>query len=81
MGLRPHEDVVQCLKEDLDALSDFLGDKRYFMGDTLRTVDATIYSTFRHIADVPWDWEGRDYARSKTNLVAYADRLRDEFKV
>jgi glutathione S-transferase len=81
MGLRPHEDIVQCLKEDLDALSDFLGDKPYFMGDEVRSVDATIYSTFRHVADAPWDWAGRDYARGKANLVAYADRLREEFKV
>ena len=47
----------------------------------MRSIDASVYSTYRHIADSPWDWPGRDYARSKTNLVAYADRLREEFKV
>jgi len=81
MGLRPHEDIVQCLKEDLDAISDFLGDKPFLLGDEPTSYDATIYSTFRHIADVPWDWAGRDYARSKTSLVAYADRMRARFNV
>lgn len=81
MGLREHEDVVRCLAEDLDALSTFLGDKPFFLGDEPTSFDATIYSTFRHIADVPWDWAGRDHARSKTNLVAYADRMRARFNV
>ena len=81
MGLRTHEDVVKCLAEDLDALSTFLGDKPFFLGEEPTSFDATIYSTFRHIADVPWDWEGRDYARSKANLVAYADRMRARFNV
>ena len=81
MGLRAHEDVVACLAEDLDALSTFLGDKPFFLGDEPTSYDATIYSTFRHITDSPWDWEGRDYARSKENLVAYADRMRARFGV
>jgi glutathione S-transferase len=81
MGLRGHEDIVACLAEDLDALSTFLGDKPFFLGDEPSSYDATIYSTFRHITDVPWDWAGRDYARSKDNLVAYADRMRARFGV
>lgn len=81
MGLRQHEDIVQCLKEDLDAIADFLGDKPFLLGEEPTSYDATVYSTFRHIADVPWDWAGRDHARSKTTLVAYADRMRARFGV
>jgi isoprene-epoxide---glutathione S-transferase len=81
MGRRPDDEVLLFLKDDVDALSTFLGDKPYFMGDKLRSVDASVYSTIRHITDVPWDWPGRDYTRGKTNLVAYADRIRDEFKI
>jgi isoprene-epoxide---glutathione S-transferase len=81
MGRRPDDEVLIFLKDDVDALSTFLGDKPYFMGDKLRSVDASVYSTVRHIADSPWDWPGRDYMRGKANLMAYADRLRDEFKV
>ena len=81
MGLRPDSDVLRCLQEDLDALSDFLGTKPFFLGEEPTSYDATIYSTIRHITDVPWDWAGRDYARSKANLVAYADRMRARFNV
>jgi isoprene-epoxide---glutathione S-transferase len=81
MGLRTGEDVLVNLKADLDALSVFLGDKPFFMGTEPTSYDATIYSTFRHVADVPWDWAGRDYARSKSNLVAYAERMKARYGV
>jgi isoprene-epoxide---glutathione S-transferase len=81
MGLRTSEDVLVCLQEDLDALSTFLGAKPFLLGEEPTSFDATIYSTVRHIADSPWDWAGRDYARSKSNLVAYADRMRARFDV
>ena len=76
VGLRTDDEVLGLVRADLDALSAFLGDKAYFLGSEPSSYDATVYSTFRHIADVPWDWAGRDYARSKTNLVAYAERLK-----
>lgn len=81
MGLRTDEDVLANLRDDLDALSDFLGTKPYFLGAEPTSYDATVYSTFRHIADVPWDWAGRDYARSKTNLVDYAERMKSRYGV
>jgi isoprene-epoxide---glutathione S-transferase len=80
-GRRPDDEVLAFLKADVDALSTFLGDKPYFMGDTIRSIDASVYSTYRHIVDSPWDWAGRDYTLSKPNLAAYAERLRDEYKV
>jgi isoprene-epoxide---glutathione S-transferase len=81
MGLRSHEDIVKCLAEDMDALSAYLGDKPFFLGDEPTSYDATIYSTYRHVTDSPWDWAGRDYARSKQNLGAYAERMRERFNV
>ena len=81
MGLRTGDDVLDNLKADLDALSAFLADKPFFMGTEPTSYDATVYSTFRHIADVPWDWAGRDYARSKANLVAYAERMKARYGV
>lgn len=81
MGRRPDDEVFAFLKADVDALSTFLGDKPYFMGDKLRSIDASVYSTLRHITDVPWDWPGRPYTQGKANLVEYTARLRDEFKV
>jgi glutathione S-transferase len=81
MGRRTDEEVFEVLREDVDALSDFLRDKPYFLGEEPRTLDASVYSTIRHIIDVPFDWPGKPYTRSKANLVAYADRMRSRFGI
>ncbi|MYW71941.1 glutathione S-transferase family protein [Pseudonocardia sp. SID8383] len=81
MGLRADDDVLTNFKADIDALSDFLADKPFLLGSEPTSYDATVYSTYRHIADVPWDWAGRDYARSKSNLAGYATRMQDRFGV
>jgi glutathione S-transferase len=81
MGRRTDEEVFEVFREDVDALSTYLGDKPFFLGDQPRTLDASVYSTVRHLIDVPFDWPGRPYARSKENLVAYADRMRARFDV
>lgn len=81
MGLRTGEDVLSNLKADIDALSDFLDTKDFFLGSEPTSYDATIYATVRHITDVPWHWEGRDYLLSKQNLVAYADRMRERYSI
>ena len=81
MGRRTDDEVLEVLKEDVDALSVYLGDKQFFLGDKPRVLDAAVYSWVRHLADVPWDWPGRDYIRGKANLIAYADRMRDRFGI
>jgi len=81
MGRRSPEVVDQFFRADIDALSDFLDKKPYFMGNALRSVDASIYSTLRHVADQPQQWLGTGYVQSKPNLVAYMDRIREEYGV
>lgn len=81
MGRREPADALVNLQSDLDALSAYLGDKPFFLGAEPTSYDATVYSTFRHLTDGPWDWEGSRYAASKTNLVAYAERMRNRYGV
>lgn len=81
MGRRNDDEVFERLKDDVDALSDFLGDKPYFMGNDPHSIDASVYSTVRHIIDVPWEWPGKPYTQGKKNLVAYADRMREQYGV
>ena len=81
MGRRTSEMVQVVFREDIDALSDYLGDKVYFTGDTLRSVDCTVYSTLKHIALQPHPWPGKGYVQTKPNIMAYLDRMQDEFGV
>lgn len=81
MGRRSSEVVQDFFRADMDALSDYLGDHKYFTGDQLRSLDASVYSTVKHIALQPHPWPGTGYVQTKPNLVAYLDRMQDEFGV
>jgi isoprene-epoxide---glutathione S-transferase len=76
MGRRCSEVVQDCFRADVDAISDYLADKPYFLGDRLRSLDASVYAMLRHIADQPQQWPGSGYAMSKPNIVAYLGRIR-----
>jgi len=81
MGRRTSEVVQVFFRADIDAISDYLADKPYFLGDKLRSLDASVYSTLRHVADQPHEWPGSGYLQSKPNLVAYLDRIRKQYDV
>jgi glutathione S-transferase len=81
MGRRPSETVLDCFQTDIDALSDYLADKPYFLGDRLRSVDASLYAMLRHVADQPQQWPGTGYIAAKRNLTGYLDRIREQYKI
>ncbi len=81
MGRRPSETVLDCFRTDIDAISDYLGDKSYFLGDRLHSIDASLYAMLRHLADQPQEWPGTGYVMSKPNLAAYLTRIRDEHNI
>jgi glutathione S-transferase len=81
MGRRDSATVLDFYSADVDALSDFLGEKKYFLGDRPHAIDASAYALLRHLVDQPQKWEGTGYVESKKNLVDYLDRMRDEYKM
>ena len=78
---RALEVSVRTVYRDIDALSDYLGDKTYFTGDRLRSLDASVYSTVKHIANQPHPWPGTGYVQTKPNLMAYLARIQEQFGV
>ena len=81
MGRRSDEEVYDLAKRDLDAISDFLGDKPYFFGDEPRSIDAAVYGHLMHVMYVPFESAAKDYGLTKKNLVEYCTRMRDRYGV
>lgn len=78
MGRHSREEVYERANQDLKALTDFLGDKPYLMGDKPSTVDATLYAYLCNILDVPLRSPMKDYLLKCKNLVAYNRRMREQ---
>ncbi len=80
-GRMPAEVIYRRARTDIDALSDFLGDKQFFMGDKPRWIDAAVLSILRQIIESPFDFDTKDYGASKKNLVAYMARMKERFGI
>ncbi len=76
-GISRHnnEEIFQKGRTDLDALSDFLSDKPYFMGDKPTSLDATAYGFLINTLGCPIESPVKEYALSKQNLVDYCQRI------
>jgi glutathione S-transferase len=75
MGRLPDAVVHARAAADVMAIADFLGDKPCFMGSTVRTIDASVLSMLKHIAESPFESPTRGLVRSRPNLMAYIARL------
>jgi len=75
IGRHSRDDIVALAIKDIRALSDFLGNKTYFMGEKITGADAVVHA-FLVAAMVPL-FEGpiRQTAIAQTNLVEYVERL------
>jgi isoprene-epoxide---glutathione S-transferase len=78
-GRHSTEEVEELARQEYDALSAFLADKPYFLGQRPRSIDATVYAWLIHAMRVPFPGLIKDYGNSLANLVAYCDRMRDRY--
>lgn len=81
-GLCRHdEETIYAMgRDNLQAISDMLGDKHYFHGDKVSSIDATLYGHLGGI--ILADMKAtplKDAAMSMPNLVEYVQRLKGEF--
>ena len=65
--------------EGLSALSEQLGDNRYFLGDRPRVIDATVYAFVWMLLEAPFESRLRRHAQSLANLQAYTARMREAY--
>lgn len=63
----------------LTAVSDWLGDQPYFLGDRPRSIDATVFGFIWSILTPPFEGVVKEGLKSKQNLVDYCNRLRAQY--
>lgn len=80
-GLGRHEEgeIIEMGKADLDALSTFLADRPYFLGDEPCGLDACVFGFLGVTVYVEGDNPLFRYAASLDNLMAYCERMRARF--
>jgi glutathione S-transferase len=75
MGRHTVEEIYALGCADLDALSRFLDDKPYFLGDRPTTLDTVAYGFLANCIAPPHSSPVEQHARSLANLVAYCRRM------
>uniref|UniRef100_A0A914XXT9 Uncharacterized protein n=1 Tax=Panagrolaimus superbus TaxID=310955 RepID=A0A914XXT9_9BILA len=74
----PYE-VETVGKKWLTALSIFLDEKKFMMGDTPTTVDATTFATLCQFYYLPVNADLKNLIEEKRNLIDYIRNMREEF--
>lgn len=64
---------------DVAALAQILGDQRYMLGDTVRSVDATVFAHLLGCGAFPEPSPLRDAVRGNRKIAAYLHRIADQF--
>ncbi|HEY5339230.1 MAG TPA: glutathione S-transferase family protein [Rhizomicrobium sp.] len=80
-GLGKHSDaeIAELGGRSLDALSAFLGDKPYLMGETPCGADATVFGFTAGALTPFFTGALRQHAEGHANLIAYRDRMMKQY--
>jgi glutathione S-transferase len=61
------------------ALSDWLGDQPYMLGQAPRTIDASAYAVLIGVLGAPIEGPVKTFVQSRPNLVAYQQRMKAQY--
>lgn len=78
-GRLNEEDIFLLATEDITALSVFLGDKDYFMGNEPASIDATAYGFLVNILACPIESPLKQHALEQQNLVNYCQNMQNRY--
>lgn len=79
LGRHTREEMYSLAVDDITALSAFLGDKPYAMGEQPTTLDATVYGFLAALLVPPIESPLKSAALALANLVAYTERMRSRY--
>ncbi|MDG2954819.1 glutathione S-transferase family protein [Bisgaard Taxon 10/6] len=75
IGRHSLDEVYHFAFMDVDAISDYLGEKNYLFGNEISSADVAIVPIIASLIQTPIETKIARYARSKANLVAYVERF------
>lgn len=78
MGRHEKDEIYRIARDDLAAASAWLGDKRYFMGDRPRSIDATAHAFLATFLYSPANRALKPELDRMPNLKAYCERTHRE---
>ena len=76
LGRHTRPELIEFARQDLDAISQQLTDRPYFLGDTPSSIDASLYGALHNIIDCDLDTPVKALALQHQNLVDYCPRFR-----
>ncbi|MBD2527803.1 glutathione S-transferase family protein [Nostoc sp. FACHB-133] len=79
IGRHSHKEISQIICADFQALSDFLADKPFFMGDEPTTLDATAYGYIGNFLQPRYESPIVDYLLGRSNLCQHYERMSHKF--
>ncbi len=79
MGRHSEAEIHAIGQRDITALSDFLGDKPYFMGNEPCSLDATAYAFLANLIGPPVESALKQHALKFAPLQAYCERMRSRY--
>ncbi|MGI9365170.1 MAG: glutathione S-transferase family protein [Rhizobiaceae bacterium] len=78
LGRHTRDELIEFVRQDLEALSQQLGDQPYLMGDQVTSVDASLYGALHNIIESDLETPLKQQALHHHNLVDYCQRFRRE---
>ena len=76
MGRHSPDEIYQLRQGDLGELSNFLSEKRFFMGERICTLDASAFGMLANILWCPIESPLKDQLDGLENLSAFCERVR-----
>jgi glutathione S-transferase len=79
MGRQTEAEIYLLGRQDLDTLSDYLGEKPWFMGEKPTTLDASAFGILANILWCPIQSPLKEHLNTLTNLTAFCERVRERY--
>jgi glutathione S-transferase len=75
LGRYGRDEIYAMGRADLRAAADLLGDRPFFLGERLTTIDAVAFGFLANVLLVPVETELKRIAQDLPNLVAWAEAM------